>query len=237
MGPTWDPSGANRTQVGPMLVPWILLSGLFLDAMDSYYRCTLHAYKMLWQVTIVGSRYDLGAQWQGGNMDLWCWFRNGISLRLGIFWSWRFNVLLCLVCWQTGWGRWRDLHRDMDYYTWRYLLEWFELLQLAQLHLYFLMLCNANCDIVGSVNNPYNEHSIDNCFHEYDSGEKTWQKMLMCRNMQYNFQTKIVAANKWGYQTFTASFEVSLYCTYSNTPRTHARTHAQVYMSVVHFAH
>ena len=28
MGPTWDPSGANRTQVGPMLDPWILLSRL-----------------------------------------------------------------------------------------------------------------------------------------------------------------------------------------------------------------
>ena len=27
MGPTWDPSGADRTQVGPMLAPWTLLSG------------------------------------------------------------------------------------------------------------------------------------------------------------------------------------------------------------------
>ena len=27
MGPTWGPSGADRTQVGPMLAPWILLSG------------------------------------------------------------------------------------------------------------------------------------------------------------------------------------------------------------------
>ena len=27
MGPTWGPSGANRTQVGPMLAPWTLLSG------------------------------------------------------------------------------------------------------------------------------------------------------------------------------------------------------------------
>ena len=29
MGPTWGPSGADRTQVGPMLIPWILLSGLY----------------------------------------------------------------------------------------------------------------------------------------------------------------------------------------------------------------
>ena len=27
MGPTWGPSGANRTQVGPMLAPLTLLSG------------------------------------------------------------------------------------------------------------------------------------------------------------------------------------------------------------------
>ena len=28
MGPTWGPSGSDRTQVGPMLVPWTLLSGV-----------------------------------------------------------------------------------------------------------------------------------------------------------------------------------------------------------------
>ena len=28
MGPTWGPSGAARTQVGPMLAPWTLLSGV-----------------------------------------------------------------------------------------------------------------------------------------------------------------------------------------------------------------
>ena len=28
MGPTWGPSGADRTQVGPMLDPWTLLSGV-----------------------------------------------------------------------------------------------------------------------------------------------------------------------------------------------------------------
>ena len=27
MGPTWGPSGADRTLVGPMLAPWTLLSG------------------------------------------------------------------------------------------------------------------------------------------------------------------------------------------------------------------
>ena len=31
MGPTWGPSGADRTQVGPMLAPWTLLSGYTLS--------------------------------------------------------------------------------------------------------------------------------------------------------------------------------------------------------------
>ena len=29
MGPTWGPSGADRTQVGPMLALWTLLSGIY----------------------------------------------------------------------------------------------------------------------------------------------------------------------------------------------------------------
>ena len=31
MGPTWGPSGTDRTQVGPMLAPWTLLSGNIWD--------------------------------------------------------------------------------------------------------------------------------------------------------------------------------------------------------------
>ena len=37
MGPTWGPSGADRTQVGPMLAPWTLLSGLI--AITSVEEC------------------------------------------------------------------------------------------------------------------------------------------------------------------------------------------------------
>ena len=36
MGPTWGPSWADRTQVGPMLAPWILLSGLVWKLVDWY---------------------------------------------------------------------------------------------------------------------------------------------------------------------------------------------------------
>ena len=36
MGPTWGPSGADRTQVGPMLAPWTLLSGDIPQANDKH---------------------------------------------------------------------------------------------------------------------------------------------------------------------------------------------------------
>ena len=36
MGPTWGPSGADRTQVGPMLAPWTLLSGIVLQPSTPY---------------------------------------------------------------------------------------------------------------------------------------------------------------------------------------------------------
>ena len=40
MGPTWSPSGADRTQVGPMLAPWTLLSGITMKAsVACYFQC------------------------------------------------------------------------------------------------------------------------------------------------------------------------------------------------------
>ena len=41
MGPTWGPSGADRTQMGPMLAPWTLLSGVPLKAMSEI-NSTVH---------------------------------------------------------------------------------------------------------------------------------------------------------------------------------------------------
>ena len=47
MGPTWGPSGSCRTQMGPMLVPWTLLSGNILAIgltvrCDSAYPTSFH---------------------------------------------------------------------------------------------------------------------------------------------------------------------------------------------------
>ena len=42
MRPTWCQCGADRTQVGPMLAPWILLSGLYsLSRWTSYRKISL----------------------------------------------------------------------------------------------------------------------------------------------------------------------------------------------------
>ena len=38
MWPTWGPSAADRTQMGPMLVPWTLLSGVRAEV-SHYYFC------------------------------------------------------------------------------------------------------------------------------------------------------------------------------------------------------
>ena len=43
MRPTWGPSGADRTQVGPMLAPWILLSG----------RAWMHVAFIVWLIHAV----------------------------------------------------------------------------------------------------------------------------------------------------------------------------------------
>ena len=40
MGPTWGTSGADRTQVGPMLAPWTLLSGTYNNRrLRRWYEC------------------------------------------------------------------------------------------------------------------------------------------------------------------------------------------------------
>ena len=44
MVPTWGPSGADRTQVGPMLAPWTLLSGLESQSKSSWHFVVVNDY-------------------------------------------------------------------------------------------------------------------------------------------------------------------------------------------------
>ena len=49
MGPKWGPSGADRTQVGPMLAPWTLLSGT-IGNMTTWYQRITERYALHWKV-------------------------------------------------------------------------------------------------------------------------------------------------------------------------------------------
>ena len=51
MGPSWGPSGADRTQVGPMLTPWTLLSGTFRRQCSSLCNYTMYrTNRVLWSL-------------------------------------------------------------------------------------------------------------------------------------------------------------------------------------------
>ena len=56
-GPTWGPSGADRTQVDPMLAPWTLLSGLvrWIHRYSQWHRYIEHLanHVSVWQYTIM----------------------------------------------------------------------------------------------------------------------------------------------------------------------------------------
>ena len=56
MGPAWGPSGADKTQVGPMLVPWTLLSGSVCFGWCDKNR------KMYWKKL---RNYGISQQWVG----------------------------------------------------------------------------------------------------------------------------------------------------------------------------
>ena len=51
IGPSWGPSGADRSQVGPMLTPWTLLSGVVsgFQWWDNYWNFpTRNVQKIVW---------------------------------------------------------------------------------------------------------------------------------------------------------------------------------------------
>ena len=56
MGPTWGPSGADRTQVGPMLAPWTLLSGHTCYWLSC---CALITLLVDFKICLLGEQYTL----------------------------------------------------------------------------------------------------------------------------------------------------------------------------------
>ena len=77
MGPTWGPSGADRTQVGPMLATWILLSGKV--TLDFIYRVTWQLYTAIlwlsisaWLLNAINKNNDGNIQCIQSNMSGSC---------------------------------------------------------------------------------------------------------------------------------------------------------------------
>ena len=68
MEPTWGPSGANRTQVGPILAPWTLLSGIII-VRDHVYMQTWYLDDRLISDNVIKSikRQLCASNWQGPN--------------------------------------------------------------------------------------------------------------------------------------------------------------------------
>ena len=56
MGPTWGASGADRTQMGPMLAPWTLLSGCIVEMTYSAVDQHLEYTQLIQLCSYLGSR-------------------------------------------------------------------------------------------------------------------------------------------------------------------------------------
>ena len=88
IGPTWCPSGADRTQVGPMLALWILLSGNIIHN-DSIYIYIIYIY--IWNCIILPIKaipLNFPIKSVAHIFQLWCMQRKAIC-------SWNFAWPQC----------------------------------------------------------------------------------------------------------------------------------------------
>ena len=75
MWPTWDPPGADRTQVGPVLVPWTLLSGYWcLESIKEIGNAPKISHKF--NLRILTFRYYQNYR----NVDVLLWTEFSVSL-------------------------------------------------------------------------------------------------------------------------------------------------------------
>ena len=73
MGPTWGPSAADRTQVGPMLSPWTLLSGMLSELLR-------YKYGIYWDSR---ANYHLLCIWTNPTLWIsWLWKRKEINHKI-----------------------------------------------------------------------------------------------------------------------------------------------------------
>ena len=58
IGPTWGPPGSCRSQMGPMLDPWTLLSGFVLRLPWHSSMITMFNVHILWAIVLLSSRHN-----------------------------------------------------------------------------------------------------------------------------------------------------------------------------------
>ena len=102
MGPTWGPSGADRSQLGPMLAPWTLLSGkpvqLFWKTCSRWFHlCVTDLQMSCWEdfTTMTGHRAAIMATRR--HKTLRCKHPMIIFTRFTHFHPFKKTLLHCLV--------------------------------------------------------------------------------------------------------------------------------------------
>ena len=95
MGQTWGPTGADRTQVGPMLAPWTLLSGWWLVPLSSLAPSAVGVYHYHYQINIFFITFALHFGVEISSIKMACcpWKINKIiKFWLLTSWWWYYNA-------------------------------------------------------------------------------------------------------------------------------------------------
>ena len=95
LGPTWGPSGADRTQMDPMLAPWTLLSGAIcvtaICVISQHWICVRYMCVYISYVTLS--------------------FQKIIRMKIGVLLEWMSNFIHILISYpwayqETIWNKW-----------------------------------------------------------------------------------------------------------------------------------
>ena len=71
MGPTWGPPGADKTQVGPKLAPWTLLSGIARLAYGLF--CRYNEFLFRYKEKVIDFFFFFGGGGGGGGGGVGGW--------------------------------------------------------------------------------------------------------------------------------------------------------------------
>ena len=98
MGPAWGPSGADRIQVGPMLAPWTLLSGVFCS--PGHIASFIASW---WHQTSTSANIELLVMSSGGIHHA-IYLKWSIHLSFDCIWKWHNSLpVWCYVMFHVLW--------------------------------------------------------------------------------------------------------------------------------------